>query len=116
MPPEFLLHMLNSSRIPMQEKRIFVELMQELYVNHYSLELAHQNLMPEILLWRKADSEKSIDQLFQEEKHKLFTLYVFEDAEVDQDILQNVESAEDQVANEGEIRAPGGTVTLTAAP
>ena len=73
MPPEFLLYMLNSKRLKMYEKRIFIELLQQLYINHYSLQLPQKSLMPEILLWRKAGAEKGIDSLKQEEKNKLFT-------------------------------------------
>ena len=72
-PVEFLLFMLNSKKLYIQEKRIFVELLQELYINHYALAVAQDSLMPEILLWRKAGAEKSLDTLFQEEKNKLFT-------------------------------------------
>ena len=80
MPPEFLLYMLNSSRLEMHDKRIFIELLQQLYVNHYSMQLAQSSLMPEILLWRKSDTEKGSDKLQQEERNKLFSHTMFQEA------------------------------------
>ena len=49
MPPELLLHVLQDSRVPTDEKKIFMELLITLYLRYYRLPPVPSNLMPEVL-------------------------------------------------------------------
>lgn len=78
MPPEFLLYVLNSPPVGLNEKKAFIELMIDLYIENYMLEYVGDSLMPETLVWTEVEIEQSKENMINEERNKLFTLKAFQ--------------------------------------
>ena len=107
MPPEFLLYMINSSQISLWDKRKFMDLLVHLYINHYSMEIPGNSLMPEILVWNEYKVEETIDNQINEEKGKLFTLKTFEKKKKYLRLKAEQKAAAEEEEKLGEMDGPG---------
>jgi hypothetical protein len=66
--PEFLIYMLNSQKVSLINKKMFIELLISTYINHYKLETLSDQLIPDILVWSDHEYERTYDyQIMKEE-------------------------------------------------
>ena len=122
-PPEALLFCLNSTQIGILDKKIMLDIMNNIYLKFHLLKALPTSLMPTIFTWNK-DKKKVEGEGIEEEnydleehrmaeRYKIFSLSYFNQdfEELDLALTENVENVAEE-EEEGDKRKPNAFVKM----